>query len=100
MTSVMDKIEALKSVGAEDLVNQTLAKLIELEINRLRQAQQRLKTELESFEKAYHMTSEECYRKFESGELGDAVEFFEWTSLYEIYQDNEQALRLLEEKRL
>jgi hypothetical protein len=100
MASVMDKIEALKSVGAEDLVNQTLAKLIELEINRLRQAQQRLKTELESFEKAYHMTSEECYRKFESGELGDAVEFFEWTSLYEIYQDNEQALRLLEEKRL
>lgn len=99
MASVMEKIEALKAVGAEDLVNQTLAKLMELEINRVRQAQQRLKTELESFEKAYHMTSEECYRKFESGELGDAVEFFDWTSLYEIYQHNEQTLRLLEEKR-
>jgi hypothetical protein len=44
------------------------------------------------------MTSEECQRKFDVGELGDAVEFFEWTSLYAIYQQNEHSLRLLEEK--
>ena len=36
--------------------------------------------------------------KFDAGELGDAVEFFEWTSLYSIYQQNEHSLRLLEEK--
>jgi hypothetical protein len=98
MTSVMDKIEALKSVGAEELVNKTLAKLIELEMSRVRQEQRRLKAELDNFEQAYRMSSEECSQKFESGELGDAVEFFDWTSLYDIYQRNEKTLCLLEEK--
>ena len=94
----MAKIEALQAVGAEELVDQALAKVIQFEIDRLQQEQQRLKAELARFEKSYQMTSEECQRKFETGELGDAVEFFEWTSLYGIDQQNEHSLRLLEEK--
>jgi hypothetical protein len=88
----------LKAIGAEELVDQALAKVIEFEIDRLRQEQQRLKTELVLFETRYQMTSEECQRKFDAGALGDAVEFFEWTSLYSIYQQNERFLHLLEEK--
>jgi len=98
MTSVQEKIEALKAVGAEELVNQTLAKVMQIEIDRVKQQQHRLRATLEGWEKRYQMTSEECQQKFESGELGDAVEFFEWTSLYTIYQRNKQTLRLLEEK--
>ena len=98
MASVMAKIEVLKAVGAEELVDQALAKVLQFEIERLQQEQQRLKAELAHFEQSYQMTSEECQRKFEAGELGDAVEFFEWTSLYSIYQQNEHSLRLLEEK--
>ena len=98
MSSVMDKIEALKSVGAEHLADQTLAKVIQSEIDRLEQTQKRLKSKLEQFEKEHQMTSEQCQQKFESGELGDAVEFFEWTCIYEIYLRNDQVSRLLEEK--
>lgn len=98
MASVMDKIAALQAVGAEELVDQVLVKVIQLEIDRLQQQQQRLQTELASFERHYQMTSEECQRRFDLGELGDAVEFFEWTSLYSIYQRNTQTLHLLEEK--
>ncbi len=102
MASVMAKIEILKAVGAEELVDQALAKVIQFEIDRLQQEQRRLKAELAHFEKSYRMTSEECQeecqRKFDAGELGDAVGFFEWTSLYSIYQRNEHSLRLLEEK--
>ena len=98
MASVMAKIEILKAVGAEELVDQALAKVIQFEIDRLQQEQRRLKAELAHFEKSYRMTSEECQRKFDAGECGDAVEFFEWTSLYSIYQRNEYSLRLLEEK--
>ena len=98
MASVMAKIEALQAVGAEELVDQALVKVMQFEINRLQQEQRRLQTELVRFEQSYQMTSEECQRKFEAGELGDAVEFFEWTSLYSIYQQNEHSLRLLEEK--
>jgi len=98
MASVMAKIEALQAVGAEELVDQALAKVMQFTIDRLQQEQRRLKAELVSFEHNYQMTSEECQRKFDAGELGDAVEFFEWTSLYGIYQQNQHSLRLLEEK--
>jgi hypothetical protein len=94
----MAKIEVLKAIGAEELVEQALAKVIEFEIDRLQKEQQRLKADLVHFETSYQMTSEECQQKFDAGELGDAVEFFEWTSVYDIYQQNERFLRLLEEK--
>jgi hypothetical protein len=98
MASVLEKVEILKSVGAEELADQALTKVIQIETDRLKQEQQRLKTELTKFESIYQMTSEACQQKFEAGELGDAVEFFEWTSIYNIYQRNEHTLRLLEEK--
>ncbi len=98
MASVMAKIEALQAVGAEELADQALAKVMQFEIDRLQQEQRRLQAELVHFEQSYQMTSEECQRKFDAGELGDAVEFFEWTSLYSIYQQNKHSLRLLEEK--
>jgi hypothetical protein len=98
MASVMAKIEALQAVGAEELADQALAKVMQFEIDRLQHEQRRLQAELAHFEQSYQMTSEECQRKFDAGELGDAVECFEWTSLYSIYQQNEHSLRLLEEK--
>lgn len=98
MASVLEKVEILQSVGAEGLADQALTKVIQVEIDRLKREQQRLKTDLVKFESTYQMTSEACQQKFEEGELGDAVEFFEWTSVYSIYQRNEHMLRLLEEK--
>jgi hypothetical protein len=98
MASGIAKIEALQAVGAEELADQALAKVMQFEIDRLQREQRRLQAELAHFEQSYQMTSEECQQKFDAGELGDAVEFFEWTSLYSIYQQNEHSLRLLEEK--
>jgi hypothetical protein len=98
MASVLEKVELLQSVGAEQLADQALTKVIQAETDRLKQEQQRLQIELTKFEGTYQMTSEACQQKFNEGKLGDAVDFFEWTSLYSIYQRNEQTLRLLEEK--
>jgi hypothetical protein len=98
MASVMAKIEALQAVGAEVLADQALAKVMQFEIDRLQHEQRRLQAELASFEQSYQMTSEECQQKLDAGELGDAVEFFAWTSLYSIYRQNEHSLHLLEEK--
>jgi hypothetical protein len=99
MISVLEKVELLKAVGAEELADQALLKVIQLEIDRLQQEQQRLQSDLKRFESQYQMTSETCQQKFAAGEVGDAVEFFEWTSVYDIYQRNAQTLRRLEEQR-
>jgi hypothetical protein len=42
------------------------------------------------------MESATFYRRFEAGELGDAMDFFEWAGLYELYQDIIEKIRRLE----
>ena len=98
MASMLTKVELLQAVGAADLADQALTKVMHIEIKRLQQEQQRLLTELARFESIYQMTSATCQHKFERGELGDAVELFEWTSLYAIYEQNAHTLRRLEEQ--
>lgn len=44
-----------------------------------------LEHRLESFEARYHMPSELFYQQFQSGELGDSIDFFEWNSYYEMW---------------
>ena len=45
MASVMAKIEALQAVGAEELADQALAKVMQFEIDRLQHEQRRLQAE-------------------------------------------------------
>ena len=43
-----------------------------------------LKHRLRSFEEKYHTSSEVFHRQFQAGELGDAIDFFEWNTYYEM----------------
>ncbi|MCU0569736.1 MAG: hypothetical protein MUF49_24580 [Oculatellaceae cyanobacterium Prado106] len=43
-----------------------------------------LQHRLKQFEETYQMTSEDFHRHFQSGELGDAIDFFEWNTYYEM----------------
>lgn len=43
-----------------------------------------LKHRLKEFEKKYQMPSEHFYRRFQAGELGDDIDFFEWNAYYEM----------------
>ena len=42
------------------------------------------------------MDSATFYRRFEAGELGDAMDFFEWAGLYELRQDLLEKIRRVE----
>ena len=43
--------------------------------------------DLQEFELRFDMESPFFYRRFEAGELGDNMDFFEWAGLYELYQE-------------
>ena len=45
---------------------------------------------IRQFERKYKMSSEEFYKAFSSGELGDASDFMEWAGEYEILVDLKQ----------
>lgn len=43
-----------------------------------------LKSRLKQFEEAYQMPSEHFHQRFQAGELGDNIDFFEWNAYYEM----------------
>ncbi len=89
------KIETLKQIGAEALVDQTLNKIIQSKLYQLTEVQAHLRQELDEFEQRYGLSSEECWKHFEAGTLGDDADYFEWSGIYEVYQSNETTLQRL-----
>lgn len=77
------KIDALISLGAGEILENTLNKLIHYQLAKYRNNISHIKRELEKFEKNYNMSSEVFHQDFEAGKLGDEGDFFEWSSLYE-----------------
>jgi hypothetical protein len=77
------KMDTLISIGAGKVVENTLNKVINYQLAKYRNHIEQISGELEKFETNYKMSSEQFYKKFEAGELGDDEDFFEWSSLYE-----------------
>ncbi|MFP4009889.1 MAG: hypothetical protein ACLFV6_18100 [Spirulinaceae cyanobacterium] len=44
----------------------------------------KIEQKLQDFEQKYQMQSEEFYRRFQAGELGDSMDFFEWNTYHEM----------------
>lgn len=58
-------------------------KLIAFQIAKYRSNIKQIRYELSRLEAKYKISSEDFFRKFESGELGDDADYFEWGGLYE-----------------
>ncbi len=43
-----------------------------------------LEKHLKIYETQYQMSSDDFYQKFRTGELGDDIDFFEWSVFYEM----------------
>lgn len=62
--------------------------LMEREVQKSLIAQQitNLEKQLKTFEEKYQMSSEHFYQRFQGGELGDSMDFFEWNTYYEMWK--------------
>lgn len=59
----------------------------------------RLRDQLAVFESRYGLTTPEFYERFERGEMGDDADFFEWSATWEMVQDLQGDLELLQQGR-
>lgn len=84
--------------GGSELLERSLAKIIDYEINMAKQQAAELEAELKQFETQYQMGSEDFYRRFKNGELGDDIDFVEWSSFYQMRLSLEKRLQVLEGK--
>ena len=84
-TTVM--FEALQDAYHDEKeLKQVLGKLLQFKLEGERRRLAEYERDLRAFEEQYEMDSAEMNEKFESGELGDAMDFFEWSGIYAIRQ--------------
>jgi hypothetical protein len=84
----MHKLDVLKEVYADQAeLDLILDKLLDASLSQHRLRLARYERDLWEFEQRYNMDSTVFYRRFEAGELGDAMDFFEWAGLYELRED-------------
>lgn len=100
-SSTLDKLSILETLyrrGFESLViDRTLDKIIEMERHRAERELEELKVRLEELEAEYRMSSEDFYRRYEAGQLGDSADFMEWSSFYDMSLSVKQFKELLAE---
>ncbi len=91
--TISEKLNLLQRVITEDdALNRTLDKLLDITLAQYREKLEKYDTALRAFESRFDMQSDEFYAKFESGELGDAMDFFEWAGLIELRRDAQQKI--------
>ena len=105
MSSVLSKVKRLEeyiaSTNASSLdkvLELSIDKLLDREASRLASQKARLEQQLTEFERKYPFDSKEFYEKFERGELGDAMDFVEWSATYEMVKNVERQLSVLGQK--
>lgn len=79
------------------VVDKTVEKLVLLEVAQSRNELVQLKERLDAYERQYSMTSEDFYTRFRSGELGDALDFVEWSVFWDMYESTQERLNELGE---
>lgn len=79
-----------------DLMERSLAKIIELERSHALQQASELQAKLQAYETQYQMTSEVFCQRFNTGELGDSIDFVEWSAFYDMWQSVQTRIGVLQ----
>jgi hypothetical protein len=95
-SSRLDQLIRLYETGnSSALIDRVLDRVFTQEAERTEAAIERLDHDIQAYEAQYEMTAEDFFRQFDAGELGDAMDFIEWSSLIMMREDLRQRLNIL-----
>ncbi|MFB2923122.1 MULTISPECIES: hypothetical protein [Aerosakkonema] len=93
----LGKLQVLKDTYSDqEELDRILGKLLEIALSQHRESLQKYEQSLSEFERQYNIKSDVFYQRFEAGELGDDIDFFEWSGLYELRQNILEKIHHLE----
>ncbi len=96
----LDQLQVLNTLYESgyhsDLMERSLAKIIELERTHAIQQASELQGKLQVYEVQYDMPSDIFYQQFNLGELGDSIDFVEWSAFYDMWQAVQMRLGVLQ----
>ncbi|WP_153550670.1 hypothetical protein [Candidatus Nanohalobium constans] len=84
------------SDGSLDVVRESVSRELDIVERKL----ERFRERLEDFEDEHDMDSEEFLEEFESGNLGDDQDYFEWKAVYQSVQRLEDRKERLEKAEI
>jgi hypothetical protein len=101
-TQILKKLQLLQELlGEEDIgdevIEVTISKLLSYELDKLRGRQNQIRERLTTFEEGYSLKTEDFARQFREGTMGDAMDFFEWAALADMYYEISQRLAAAEQ---
>ncbi|MBE7529388.1 MAG: hypothetical protein HND44_24020 [Chloroflexi bacterium] len=80
---------------ASEVMTRTLDKLLHYETELSQEQLSQLQEKMRQFEQAYHLSSEEFYRRFQAGETDDRMDYVEWASMVQMAHNLQARLDLL-----
>ena len=96
MNKTLAKVKNLEQFitkhGDDVLISRTISKILSYKIQQCDLEIRKLGRQLRRFERVHQMDSSDFFREFMEGNLGDNMDFVEWSSLYQMRQ------RLIEKK--
>lgn len=104
METTIDKVERFAHFlkvhrrESDAVIDPVLDKLLDRERQALIKQRDELRAELDQFESQYALESSEFHEKFKRGEMGDDMDFFDWSATWDIYQEILKSLEALEPK--
>ncbi len=98
----LDRLEYLENLYRQgyqsEVVDLTLEKILLLEKTTAEQELTDLQQRLQAFETQYKLSSADFYQQFQAGELGDDMDFVEWSIFYEMRDSVQKRLETLQDK--
>jgi hypothetical protein len=86
----------IKNSGVtKELVRDAVTRTLKSRIEEINQKSNSIYESMKYFEKKYGMKTEEFYKKFVRGELGDEMDFFEWKASSDIFNELAKEKRVL-----
>jgi hypothetical protein len=93
----LKKFESLFQGGHKStLVDQTLAKLVEIELFELNRELREVTDRISVFEKQYGMETEQFLIKFNAGEIGDDADYVEWFAYSDMGDELRRKIEILD----
>ncbi len=90
------KIERLYESGfQDDVLDLTIRKVVERQIQRDKADLARVEAVLAEFERKYNMSSDDFFSAYQAGHLADTADYVEWSAFYKMRQRLLERLRIL-----
>jgi hypothetical protein len=96
--NTLEKLELLSENCSDNTeLDRIIGQLLNVILTRYRQKLAMYNLDIDKFEKKYQLTSEKFLEQFNSGNLGDEMDFFERFGLWELRKDILKKIHKLEQ---